>query len=263
MDALISAQAGTALLIQGSDLTSLHVDSPDLAIPRRPEEVHLLFGEALDLQVLEGVDRDQVVRWLTREVNSTEALQLSLILLDPELSVEVRSEAAEELDGLLAEGEPREGLERVLFAHPLPQDADLSGALAHSEQAPRVHDLLSQLADLQPLIAEVHRAWIVLPDSLFESPADRRRFQAALVREGLFRDLVQVRRAGTSIEAFLITALLNPVLRKSVQKLRPVMQALTAPFRLPALHTRRQYPASKEADNAAPRAAAPWEPRRG
>jgi hypothetical protein len=148
MDALISAQAGTALLIQGSDLASIHVDSPDRAIPRRAEEAHLLFGEALDLQILEGVDRDQVVRRLTHEVGVAEALQLSLILLDPELSEEVRSEAAEDLDGLLPEKECREGLERVLFAHPLPSTADLSGALAHSGPASRVQDLLRQLADL-------------------------------------------------------------------------------------------------------------------
>lgn len=262
MDALISAQAGTALLIQGSNLSSIHANSPERAVSRSAEEAHLLFGEAQDLQVLEDVDLDQVVRRLTLEADSAEALQLCLILLDAELSSEIRSEAAEELDVLLAESECRERLERVLFAHPLPQEADVSGALTHSGQAPHVQSLLSQLADHQPAIAEVHRAWIALPDSLFESPADRRRFQAALVREGLFRELVLIRRAGTSIEALLVTALLNPVLRKTVQRLRPILQALTAPFRRPERLTRRQYSSSKDEANAAPRAAAPWEPRR-
>lgn len=232
MDALISAQAGTALLIQGSDLASIHADSPDEAIPRRAEEAHLLFGEAQDLQVFEGVDRDQVVRRLRREVDSTEALQLSLILLDPELPGEIRSEAAEELDGLLAEKECREGLERVLFAHPLPQAADLPGALAHSEEESRVQGLLRHLEDLQPSIAEVHRAWIVVPDSLFQSPADRRRSQAALVREGLFRELVLVRRAGTSIESFLLSSLLHPVLRKFLDAgKRKELQSRLKPWR--------------------------------
>jgi hypothetical protein len=188
MDALISAQAGTALLIQGPNLASIHAGSPNRTIPRRAEEAHLLFGEARDLHVLEGVDRDEVVRRLTREVDSAEALQLSLILLDPELSAEIRSEAAEELDSLLTEEECREGVERILFAHPLPQEADLSGVLVCSEQTPRVQDLLGRLADLQPAIAEVWRTWIALPDSLFASPAKRQRFQAALVREGLFRE---------------------------------------------------------------------------
>ncbi len=209
MDALISAQAGTALLIQGSDLASIHADSPEKEIPRRAEEARLLFGEAQDLQVLEGVDRDQVVRRLRREVDSKEALQLSLILLDPALSEEIRSEAAEELEGLLTEEECREGLERVLFAHPLPQEADLSGALAHSDRALRAKDLLSQLADLQPAIAEVRRAWTEIPDTLFASPSDRRRVQVALVREGRFRELVLVHRAGASIESFLLSSLLE------------------------------------------------------
>jgi DNA-directed RNA polymerase specialized sigma24 family protein len=214
MDALISAQAGTALLIQGSDLASIHANSPERAIPRRAEEAHLLFGEAQDLQVLEGVDRDEVVRRLICDVDSAEALQLLLILLDSELSGEIRSEAAEELDGLLVEDECRQGLERILFAHPLPQEAHLSGAFACSEQTPHVQNLLSHLADLQPSVAEVRRAWIALPDSLFASTVDRRRFQAVLVREGLFRELVLVRRAGTPVEFFLLSSVLNPVLRK-------------------------------------------------
>ncbi|MFY9823441.1 MAG: tetratricopeptide repeat protein [Thermoanaerobaculia bacterium] len=237
MDALISAQAGTALLIQGSSLASIHVGSPDRTIPRRVEEAHLLFGEAQDLQVLEGVDRDQVVRRLTLEADSAEALQLCLILLDAELSGEIRSEAAEELDGLLAEKECRERLERVLFAHPLPQEADLLGALAHSEQAPHVQALLSQLADLQPAIEDVRNAWAGLPDALFSSPADRRRFQAALVREGLFRQLVLVHRAGAPAGPFFLTALLHPILKK-LQGYRPIMQALAASFRRPNQSTK-------------------------
>ncbi|HEX3554989.1 MAG TPA: hypothetical protein VIA62_17325 [Thermoanaerobaculia bacterium] len=217
-----------------------------------------------DLQVLEAVDRDEVVRRLTVEVDSAEALQLSLILLDSELSREIRSEAAEDLDGLLADEECREGLERILFARPLPQEADLSGALVHSEQATRVQDLLSQLTDLQPSIVEVHRAWIVVPDSLFESPADRRRFQAALVRQGLFRELVLARRAGISVESFLSTTIPYSALKKFIQEYQPVMEALIAPSHRRALHTRRQDRTSKkEVDIAAPRAAAPWETRRG
>jgi hypothetical protein len=194
MEALISAQAGTALLIDGANLTSIHANAPERAIPRRAEEAHLLFGEGFDLQVLESVSRDQVVHQLAREADSAEALQLFLILLDSELPGEIRSEAAEELDGLLAERECREGLERILYAHPFPSDADVSGALTHSEgRTTRVQDLLRQLIDLQPAIAEIRHAWTVLPDTLFANSTERQRFQAALVREGLFRELELVR----------------------------------------------------------------------
>jgi hypothetical protein len=210
MDALISAQAGTALLIDGANLTSIHANAPERAIPRRAEEVHLLFGEGFDLQVLEGISRDQVVHQLAREADSAEALQLSLILLDSELPGEIRSEAAEELDGLLAEKECREGLERVLYAHPFPAGADPSGAMAHSEgHALRVQDLLHQLIALQPSIADVLRAWTSLPDALFVNSTERRHLQTILVREGLFWELVLVRCARISIETFLVDALLK------------------------------------------------------
>jgi tetratricopeptide (TPR) repeat protein len=251
MDALISAQAGTALLIEGTKLASIHAHAPEQTMPRRAEEVHLLFGEGLDLQVLQGVDRDQVVRRLAREADSAEALQLALILLDPEMPGEIRTEAAEELDGLLAKEEYREGLERVLYAHPFPSEADLSGALAHSEgHSPRVQNLLYQLVDLQPSIAEVRSAWTDLPNTLFVNPAERQRFQAALVREGLFRELVLVRKAGTSVESFLVTALIHPVPRK-FQGYRPAMQAWVAPFRRQARTTERREQALEVAEEVA------------
>jgi len=231
MDALISAQAGTALLIQGSDLASIHAGAPEQAIPRRVEEVHLLFGEAADLEVLESVDRDEFVRRLTREVAATEALQLFLILLDTDMPEEIRREAAEELDSALADSECREAVKRVLYAHPLPATAELPSALAYAEgPAPRVQNLLRQLGDLQPAIAEVRRAWFAIPDALFASPGDRQRFQAALVRASLFREFVLDVRAGISVESFLATALLNPVLRM-FQGYQLVMQVWAAPFR--------------------------------
>jgi hypothetical protein len=250
MDALISAQAGTALLIEGTKLASIHTHAPEQVIPRRAEEIHLLFGEGLDLQVLEGVDRDQVVRRLALEANSAEALQLSLILLDPEMSEEVRTEAAEELDGLLVEEECREGLERVLYAQPFPSEADPLGALAHSEaHSPRVQEFLRQLVDLQPSIAEVRSAWASLPDTLFVNSVERQRFQAALVRVGLFREFVLTHRAGRSIEAF---ALLSPDLRM-FHGYRSVVQAWAAPFRQHrTIDWLERHGLTLDADNVAP-----------
>jgi RNA polymerase sigma factor (sigma-70 family) len=231
MDALISAQAGVALLIHGTDLASIHASAPEQAIPRRAEEVHLLFGEAQDLQVLQDVDREQVARRLMQEAATAEALQLSLILLDHEMSEEIRREAAEELDGLLAEKEHRKKLECVFYAHSLPVPGDISGALALAENyAPRVHNLLRRLADLQPFIAEARRAWIGIPDMWFANPAERSRFHAALVREGLFRNLVIVRSKGIPVESFAALARLNPGLKK-IHGYRTVIHALVRPFR--------------------------------
>jgi len=231
MDALLSAQAGTALLIGGPEFFSIHAGSPGQAIPRRAEEIHLLFGEARDLQVLEGVDRDEVARRLELEADARDALQLSLILLDPESPSEIRSGAAVELDELLGRDECHERLERVLYAHPLPADGDLDGALAHSEgRAPTTHQLLRDFEALQPAISEVRCAWVEVPDRLFESAADRRRFQAAAVREGLFRDLVLIRRDGSSIDSFLVTVLLKPAIR-AIRGHREVMLAWMTPMR--------------------------------
>src|SRR5690349_10055581 len=101
MDALLSAWAGTAVLIDGPALFSIHAGSGGETIPCRAEELHLIFGEGRDIQVLTNVTRDEVARRLEEEVDAAEALQLALILLDPEASVDIRQEAAIELEDYL------------------------------------------------------------------------------------------------------------------------------------------------------------------
>lgn len=249
MDALLSAPAGVALLIDGHELSSIHVGFPGRRVPRRPEEVHLLFGERSELQLIQNVDLDEISRRLEQEVDAAEALQLALILLDPEASDDIRQEAAVELEDYLGRGDCRERLERVLYAHLLPGDGDLDGALAHSDgHAPKAHLLIRDFASLQPEIDEVRRAWLAVPDSLFESETDRRRFQAAAVREGLFRGFVLARREGKPVDPLLVSALLKLAIR-DVQGYRNILLAWAAPFK--QRHERRWGAFSEVAETIA------------
>lgn len=180
MDAVISGHAGVALILDGGRLASIHVENSEEVIPRQEAEIHLLFNGAKDLQFLADADLEQVRAQLELAGARIDALHLALILLDRELSAETRREAALELNELMDLLEITDFLERVLYAHPLPSSADLSGVLELSfPQAPKVEHLLLALEALQ----------------------------------GLFKELVLNRKEGATIDSFLLSSSLRYNLR--------------------------------------------------
>jgi len=104
MNVVISGRNATALLIDGERLTSIHADAIKQPVPRQSADLPFLFGDCNDLQLFENVTFDQVAAQLKRACDNDDALQLILILLDSELSSEVREEAAEALEELLTDG---------------------------------------------------------------------------------------------------------------------------------------------------------------
>ncbi len=189
MEALISGRAGVALVIEGGQLASIHVDEPGLKVPRHARELHLLAGEGRDFVALENASRESIVHELSRARDREDALQLALILMDHELADDLRSEASTELDELLASENLAADVESVLYAKPLPPEADLEGglALAGETQARRAAALLQRLSANQAAIAEVCAAWDAIPRNAFGD--EEQRWRSTVVREGLFRQL--------------------------------------------------------------------------
>ena len=54
MNAVISGQTRTALLIDGDALVSFNLDAPEILQPRRESDFRFLFGEATDLRFIEN-----------------------------------------------------------------------------------------------------------------------------------------------------------------------------------------------------------------
>jgi tetratricopeptide (TPR) repeat protein len=230
MDALISGCAGRALLVDGGSLRSFDVDDPSKLVPRTPADFAYLFGEMQDLRVLENIDIESVRQELKHASDSALALDLVLISLDPDLPDDIRQEAIEGLDELLADARVAERLENILYARPLPEDADLEGALklCSAGLSSRASDLLQSLKERQSLISEVSDAWDILPSKIFGE--EKTEFQHVAVREGLFRALVLNRESQASVNTFLMSALLNPSLQV-MRNYRQVLQKWADAFR--------------------------------
>jgi restriction system protein len=194
--------------------------------------LHLLFGEARDLQFLEAVDMEEVSSRLERACDEVDALHLALILLDESLSHDTRRTAAEELEELQEIEENRCFVLNILHAYPLPAGADPVGAIAACpERANLTRHLLERLGSLQGVITEVYSAWKQIPEDLFEKKGDRTYTQSIAVREGFFRDLVVLLEAESSLDGFLSRSVANKAFQ-GVHNLGDILRAWLVPLRL-------------------------------
>jgi tetratricopeptide (TPR) repeat protein len=191
MEAIVSGQAGIALLVDGDHLSSLHLSAPDHPVPRRPTDYRFLFQGVTDQSFLEEVSIDQVREELFLAAEAEEALLLVLIGLDAYRSADVRREALEELGEFLSGADVAGRVESMLFAHHLAAETDLTGAMDMCS-GPVTREFLQRLQTLQPIIRHVRQAWDdgARSNELLESTEDVDAFHTVAVRAGYFRDVV-------------------------------------------------------------------------
>jgi tetratricopeptide (TPR) repeat protein len=224
MDAVISGRAGRALLLEKDSLKSFDVNDPSTLVLRHQSDLPYLFGETQDLRAIENTDLESVQQELKHDCDWNWALDLTLISLDAELPDDIRKEAIEGLDELLADSRVLGQLENILYARPLPEDGDLAGALKLCEGTPSSNALalLQRFQEQQSLILEVSEAWDTIPTKIFGGYEQQAEFQHIAAREGLFPALVQVREGRSTIATFLLNAGLNA----SIKRLRNYRQVL-------------------------------------
>jgi tetratricopeptide (TPR) repeat protein len=232
MNAVISGCAGVAILVEGQNLFSIDMLHP-VRVPRQAAEVPHLLGEGRDLVFLEDVALDEVQRRLVEASDAEDALRMALRLLDGELAEDIRTDAAEDLEGLLASPGVEERVERVLFAHPFPSGADPTGAVAAAKRASatKASAFLRRLVGAQPAIEEVCGAWGEIPIDLLASGAERARAQQVMVREGVFRGLAMARAEGSRADS-VVALSLQKLEVKALPGYRAIFQAWIA--KLPA-----------------------------
>ena len=100
----------------------------------------------------------------------------------------------------------------AFFSRPLPLSADLVGALnlTDHDSFPRVWPFLLRLRDVQGIIRQVYSTWEQIAGEAFDAADPAREFAGAMVREGVFRDLVLALLNGTPIADVYLRAMINP-----------------------------------------------------
>src|SRR5436305_13455422 len=98
MNAVVSGRAGIALVFDDETAGFIRAGFEPSVTPCRLESFHFLFGDAEDLQFLDGVDIQTVLERLSVECSKEQCLQFALILLDNGFSPQTRRHAAEEME---------------------------------------------------------------------------------------------------------------------------------------------------------------------
>ena len=135
MHALISGQAGLAVLWDDHGAWRISADAPDVMIPCVRDGLGRLFGGAVDVIALPNTSTSDAVSRLLSTWHNDRVLQLTLILLDREEEDETRSLAASCVERhIVAHRQAIEFVANRLRSTPLPAIADLSGAMRHARE---------------------------------------------------------------------------------------------------------------------------------
>ncbi|HXU30659.1 MAG TPA: SidA/IucD/PvdA family monooxygenase, partial [Thermoanaerobaculia bacterium] len=251
VEAIVSGQANVALFWEGDALFSLHPGGEP--VRRRERDIAYLLGDARDLLHFEGVDRSWIAEELDLEVRRADALHLALMLLDAELEVKTRFEAAAELEELFADARVSQYVKGVLYSRSLPGEADIRGACQAAQATSRVSMYLSELVRFQAQIADAWIAWQGIPDELFARSEDRQQALNAAVRSGSFHRLAGLLYQSESVDLLLAEAFADSEVR-AVPKYREIWNRWLRPLREESNYP-APFPVSME---VAERAATAW-----
>jgi tetratricopeptide (TPR) repeat protein len=202
------------MLVQGERVFSLDLETSEPA-PRKPNEFHLLFGSSRDFEFLEDKPVDRVATRLDLANRREQAIDLTLMLLEGAYPDDLMAEVATDLSGLLADPDVVEQVESVLFSTLLPASADVNRTLQGLPDIPGlVRDWLARLDRLQLAIGIVHRAWLGAESSLGSNDPPRDEVDAACVRAGVFRRLVDATASGADLNSLQLELLQDEDLKQ-------------------------------------------------
>jgi tetratricopeptide (TPR) repeat protein len=224
--AIISGQAGVAILVHDGNVYTIDVDS-DQPVECELADMSHLIGEARDAYWLRDTSRERVVIELEDAWRRDRALQLMLILLDREEVDGVRMEAAECLEDLLAGEQVREQLGSVMYSSPLPDTDAVDESITFAKPSGPLHTFLRALSASQKSVVEWCMAWEAIPAESCGGPEEKRRLRLRAIRAGAFRVFVEEQGRG---DAALMKLLIADQFKGNTRA-RKVLQGWAAQFR--------------------------------
>jgi len=238
MRALVSGEAGVAVLIDGRQVSTLNAGASEEVLLTEADIPYLL-ADATDVAELLDTTREAAAVALDLACRKDEALHLFLILLDAKADREAQQLSADCLEELFSDQEVLEFVCNRLYSAPLPANSDLVAALIHADnaRAGRLTNFLDELGSFQPAVRRWRESWDQLGADLFEQGLAQEEFRAAVITTGAFRRMVHAEPE--EVDGVLLDCLANASLRK-LPGYRRVLMAWTAPFRAAKARLRRE-----------------------
>lgn len=209
MEALISGQAGVAVLIQGDTATSFTIDEPDVLVDISTSSVPYMFSEVTDLVEVREISREKAFAELKAAWSKDRILQLTLLLLSAEDTEAVRTLAAECVGDFLASAELKDFLLNRLFMAPMPTTGGMVDAIRLASKANLKHvvDTLNHVERHQAEITRCRQAWDSIPSDAFADNETRKHFEYVAVTSGAFRRFAETANERKKFDSALVQAL--------------------------------------------------------
>jgi tetratricopeptide (TPR) repeat protein len=204
MDALVSGQAGIAILVQGTEALLVSMDALDSEFVCSPNSIPYLLDGTSDVVELKAVSKETAILQLQLAWKFDRALHLILILVDGEEESETRMMAAECIPDLVVDRQVREDLENLLYSCRIPNTQGLKESRRFFSPGNGFPDFLEELDRSQGVIETIRRRWDELPVGLFENPTDKEAFRAAAVQSGVFKLLAKSSRDPSSLNLAIL-----------------------------------------------------------
>ena len=161
--AFISGRAGVAYLVEDSILLRIDLHEDGEPRPSREGEAAALAAMGAEFEEVppHGLRVDGLRQQLRLRALAYQALTFAIGGMDSLLAQDIRREAIEAAEELLADPERGQFVRNRLLGCPVAEDGDPEGAaaLAAESGSLAIHDLYRRISDLAKAIPEVHRAW--------------------------------------------------------------------------------------------------------
>jgi hypothetical protein len=189
MDAIVSGEAGVAVLIEGQSAWLQHYGDSGKREAIDPVEAVRLLRPFADQVVLRNTNPEVVGRQLLHGWTLDRVTRLALIALDRNESDQIRWQAARAANELMPYVPASIRLINRLFGIPFGTDAGLSLTDGAGSKLFYFDKVLSYPIKYQPQIAAYSSSWHAALSKLFTNPHDKASCFEVAVEKGVFRKL--------------------------------------------------------------------------
>ncbi len=223
-EVFISGQLGKAYYKENELFFSL--DAKEKRQPKecRIGEVFSVLKSGFEFEVTQDkyINTDQIQSALTASHLAHRALTLTIGGLDSELSDDTRLLSIEAAEELLSDDYINKFVKRRLLAFPLPNQADVNGAISFSNQtkAKTVHSIFDKVAKAQSYIKKIADISNEVMLKFFDTEEERENAIKILIGIGFFGDVISsiAFEDAEKLDSLIISYGLNSELKKKLNK---------------------------------------------
>ncbi len=190
MQALLSPHSNTALIFQPQTAYLTGCGNPPC--PLSAAAVGEWLSAHGELRWHSAENLAEMGQALSLYSRRREALDMALMGMDGDLSLELRDEAQQELEILLADRAVAIWLSDIFHVRPLVAEADVETALSHARDGNRWHvvNYLNEVVRNQAVIAKSWIAWNAVPEKLLQPVGGRQAVLDFAMNKGLFASVI-------------------------------------------------------------------------